>query len=283
MGNFIDITGQRFGKWTVLKRVKNDKNGSPKFLCKCDCGNLKEVLSFTLRNGESTNCGCYLKERANKEIGKKYNHWTILEKAESNKYGQAKWLCRCDCGNLRKLYLPYIKNGSSKSCGCCRREFLKNQNIKHGMSNSKIYNIWSSMKGRCYTKTQTAYKHYGGRGIRVCDEWLDKENGFMNFYNWAMQNGYQEGLSIDRINVNGNYEPTNCRWVTKRTQSNNTRRNIYVIYNEENHTLKEWSDLLNLNYKAVFNRYQKGFSLQEVFYKGDLRGKRRRKNEKSNE
>ena len=281
MGKFIDLTGQRFGKWTVLKRVKNDKNGSSKFLCKCDCGALKEILSFTLRNGTSTNCGCYLGERTNKEIGKKYNHWTVLEKAESNKYGQPKWLCQCDCGKLRKLYLPHIKSGKSKSCGCCRKEVLKKQNVKHGMSNTKIYNIWSSMKRRCYTKTQTAYKHYGARGIKICDKWLDKDNGFMNFYNWAIKNGYHEGLSIDRINVDGNYEPKNCRWVTQKVQSNNTRRNVYIVYNEEKHTLKEWSDLLNLNYKAVFNRYQKGFSLQEVFYRGDLREKGG-KNEKSN-
>lgn len=282
MGKFIDLTGQRFGKWTVLKRVENDKHGSPKFLCKCDCGTLKEVLSFTLRRGESTNCGCYLNERANKEIGKKYNHWTVLKKVESNKYGQLKWLCMCDCGKIKEQYLSHLKNGHSRSCGCCRTELLQNKNPRYGMSNLKIYNVWSSMKARCYSKTRIEYKYYGGRGIKICDEWLDRENGFMNFYNWAIKNGYQEGLSIDRIDVNGNYEPSNCRWVAQKVQANNTRRNVYITYNEETHTLKEWSDLLNLNYKMVFNRYRKGFSLQEVFYNGDLRGKRRRKNEKSN-
>ena len=282
MGKFIDLTGQRFGKWTVIKRVENSKHGSPKFLCKCDCGTLKEVLSFTLRNGNSTNCGCYINKRANEEIGKKYNHWTILKKVESNKYGQPKWLCMCDCGNLKKLYLPRIKNGYSKSCGCYRTEFLAKKNSKHGMSNSRIYKIWNGMKRRCYTKTNTMYKHYGNRGIKLCDEWLDKENGFINFYNWAIKNGYQDNLSIDRIDVNGNYEPYNCRWVTQKVQSNNTRRNVYITYNGETHTLKEWSDLLKLNYKMVFNRYQKGFSLQETFYNGDLRGKRRWKNAKSN-
>lgn len=277
MGKFVDLTGQRFGKWTVLERVENDKHGSPRFLCKCDCGTLKEVLSFTLRNGTSTNCGCYLNEKTDAKIGIKYNNWTVLEKAESNKHGNPKWLCMCDCGKIRKLYLSDIKNGHSKSCGCYRREFLKNQNVKHGMSHFKIYRVWRSMKSRCYTKTQTMYKYYGARGIKVCDEWLDEENGFINFYNWAMQNGYSENLTIDRIDVNGNYEPSNCRWITMKEQANNTRRNVYITYNNETHTLKEWSDLLDLNYKMVFNRYKKGFSLQEVFFNGDLRGKRRTK------
>lgn len=118
-------------------------------------------------------------------------------------------------------------------------------------SNKRIYNIWRTMKQRCYNKNNSKYKNYGARGINICNEWL---NDFMNFYNWAMDNGYREDLSIDRINVDGNYEPSNCRWATPKQQSRNMTTNINYTINDEAHCLSEWCEILNLNYKTVYAR-----------------------------
>lgn len=122
---------------------------------------------------------------------------------------------------------------------------------KHHMSNTKIYHVWQSMKHRCYLKSDTNYYKYGARGITVCDEWW---NSFEAFYNWAIENGYEEGLSIDRIDNNGNYEPSNCRWVTRRVQANNTRRNKLITYAGKTQSLPNWCRELNLNYKTVRTR-----------------------------
>lgn len=284
MGKFIDLTGKRFGKWLVLKRVANSKNNSPKFLCKCDCGTIKEVLSFTLRNGNSTNCGCYIYEKNKKLIGQKFGRWTIIKRVENDKYNQIRYLCQCDCGNTNIVHLGQLKSGHSKSCGCLSNELKRKRANTHSKSNTRIYHIFNSMKVRCLNSNYKAYKYYGARGIKVCDEWLDKENGFTNFYNWAINNGYTEELTIDRIDNNGNYEPSNCRWVTMEIQANNVRTNIIIKYNNEEHTLSEWSKILKLNYKTIFKRYSDGFCLEDVFYNGDFRGKGKRKriNEKSN-
>lgn len=107
------------------------------------------------------------------------------------------------------------------------------------------------------------YKHYGARGIKMCDDW---KNDFMTFYNWAMSNGYKEGLTIDRIDVNGNYEPNNCRWVDIKTQSNNKRNNIYLAYGGKTQTLKEWAEELNVNYCTLWRRYNKQWSIDEILY-----------------
>ena len=162
------------------------------------------------------------------------------------------WLCKCDCGNIKKVRTNHLKFGSIKSCGC----LLLLGNPKHNMCGTKIYNVYKSMRERCFNKNDKNYRHYGGRGIKICDEWLDKENGFMNFYNWAIKNGYKKGLTLDRINVDGNYSPSNCRWTTMKEQSNNRRNNNYITYNGETHTLTQWSEILNIKYGTLQNRIQ---------------------------
>lgn len=116
---------------------------------------------------------------------------------------------------------------------------------------TRIYSIYKGMKDRCRYKTNDNYERYGGRGIRVCEEWLAD---YMNFYNWAINNGYKEGLTLDRIDPNKNYEPDNCRWATYKEQANNTRRNNYITYNNKTHTLTEWSEILGIKRSTLSNR-----------------------------
>ena len=170
------------------------------------------------------------------------------------------WLCKCDCGNYDNVSSSNLASGAVKSCGCLNKEII----TKHGLQSSKLYQVHNSMKQRCFNKKDKGYKNYGGRGIIVCNEWSDKEKGFINFYNWAVKNGYQEGLTIDRIDVNGNYEPSNCRWVTQQKQQLNKRTNRFLKYNGEIKTIKEWSEELNISYKILQYKSKQGLTIQEI-------------------
>ena len=180
--------------------------------------------------------------------GQKFNKLKVEKRLENAIGGVPIWLCKCDCGNYTKVRGSNLKNGSVKSCGCLKKI---SHNKIHGMKNTRIYSIWSAMKRRCYNKNVASYNAYGGRGISVCDEWKDS---FVNFYEWAINNGYSDELSIDRINNDGNYSPENCRWVTFEQQCNNRRNNILFEYNGEKHNLMQWCKILNLDYKFIHNR-----------------------------
>lgn len=134
-------------------------------------------------------------------------------------------------------------------------------NLAHGMSQTRLYRAWDSMKARCYRKTTAPYKNYGDRGIIVCEEWRES---FIAFRDWALANGYVEGLSLDRIDPNGNYEPKNCRWVTMKVQENNRRNNRRIEFNGKTHTMSEWSEILGISQYALFNRFRRGWSIERA-------------------
>lgn len=181
-----------------------------------------------------------------------------------DKNGASKlYKCKCDCGNIAYVTRSDLYNGHTKSCGCYRLSILKSQGTHH-MSKTRIYKIWCLMTARCCNKKSTSYADYGGRGISICNEWRGKD-GFENFLKWSMENGYADNLSIDRINVNGNYEPLNCRWLTLQAQNRNRRSCVYLTYKGETHILTEWAEILGINRSTLSSRYHKGLSVEEMF------------------
>lgn len=186
--------------------------------------------------------------------GQKFGRLIVLKQVGRDKNNQVIWLCQCECGNTIKTISNRLKMGKTKSCGCLAKEIKSITHKTHGLSHTRLNRIYRKMKGRCLCKTNPAYPRYGGRGIKICVEWLDN---FMNFYNWAINNGYADNLSIDRINVNGNYEPSNCRWATDKIQTRNLRTNHLVTYKGETRCIAEWAEILKIKYSTILQRINK--------------------------
>lgn len=182
--------------------------------------------------------------------GMRFGRLTVISRSGKDKFGKSAWLCKCDCGNEKTASTNMLNGGHVKSCGCLVKEGCHHT---HGMCKTRINSIYRKMKGRCFNPGNKRYSDYGGRGITVCSEWLGK-SGFNLFYAWAIANGYSEELSIDRIDVNGNYEPSNCRWATDLQQANNARSNHLINYKGETKTLSEWCRALNINYMTIYHR-----------------------------
>ena len=165
------------------------------------------------------------------------------------------WKCRCDCGKELNVLGVSLRNGTTKSCGCLWREIISTASKTHGACSNKtttrLYSIWSNMKDRCTNPKHHAYMSYGGRGIKVCNEWI---NDFATFEDWALSHGYNDGLTIDRIDVDGDYCPTNCRWATRKEQANNKTNNRIIVVNGESKTLSEWSAISGVSTGTIWAR-----------------------------
>lgn len=186
------------------------------------------------------------------------------------------WEFKCSCGNIVIAEKTDVKIGHTNSCGCYNKEVLRNTGTHHD-SDSRLYNVWKGIKKRCYDEKSINYQWYGGEGIRVCDEWLAKDTGYMSFKNWAYNNGYKEIivnnrniLTLDRINNNGDYCPENCRWITQKQQRRNTSNNINITINNETKCLQDWADEYGVNRGTANDRYHKGWKFDEILSK-DMR------------
>jgi hypothetical protein len=188
--------------------------------------------------------------------GQKFGRLTVIECSGRNN-GRATWKCKCDCGKEISSGSACLRNGSVKSCGCLKREYIKTINEKRKNSRisdydieSPLYYIWSSMHYRCNDKNNS---RYGKRGISVCDEW----KVCSTFVRWSLENGYSEGLTLDRIDNNGNYKPSNCRWTTSEVQANNRNNNVVLFFNGKSLTVSQWAKELGIKHSTLFKRLSK--------------------------
>lgn len=213
--------------------------------CICSCGEIRWVSMLSLKMGTSKSCGCKRQELSNEKkkwlwvtykSGERYNFLTLTGKG----FKETKTMVEaiCDCGTVTWVSLSNIKNGHTKSCGCYRRDIVTTHGMNPSSGAHPIYTAYRSMIDRCANPNIEAFENYGARGILVCEEWL---NSFESFKNWSLNNGWAEGLTIDRINNDGNYEPSNCRWTTHMIQNRNRRGNNYIEAFGEKKILPDWA------------------------------------------
>lgn len=202
--------------------------------------------------------------------GRRFGRLVVLDFVETRPKYQHMWLCQCDCGNQKIVSRSNLGRGVV-SCGCKRLEDREKHKFKpkHGQSKSRLYGVWGSMVDRCINPNANEYENYGGRGITVCNEW---RNDYVAFAEWAMANGYDEKSDrshslLDRIDVNGNYEPSNCRFVTMKAQSRNKRSNVLITYNGETHCLSEWAEIAGIRYGTFLKRLYAGWSMEDAMNK----------------
>lgn len=198
--------------------------------------------------------------------GQKFGRLTVLKRAE-NKGKQTAWTCKCDCGNTTVVSACNLKSGHTHSCGCLWDEVVptvnNELNTRHGETNTKLHKAWRNMRYRCFTPSCEAYGNYGGRGITVCAEWESYEA----FRDWSLNNGFGEGLSLDRIDNDGDYCPENCRWVSMKVQQNNRRVNHCITFNGATRTIGEWATVTGIGWTTIKERLKRGWSIGDALTK----------------
>lgn len=182
--------------------------------------------------------------------GETFGRLTVISRVVDENSKATKWLCRCECGNECIVHAGSLRGGYTKSCGCLRTEKCHDMAVTHGLSATPLYDVWVSMRRRCFYTKCKPYKNYGGRGITVCEEWLD----FPTFYNWAMNSGYEHGLTLERLDVNGDYEPKNCTWITREQQARNKTTNRIIEIDGVSKCLAEWCEEYGANYSRAYQR-----------------------------
>lgn len=244
-----------FGELTVLKKadiMPNSKDAHTKWVCKCSCGNEVVVRSDSLRRGLTKSCGC-LRKMIDDIKGERFGRLIVLEHVGFADNRVALWRCKCDCGNEIIVRQCNLRNGNTRSCGCLLKDISIKKHTTHGLTKTRLHNIWAKMKERCYNPHRPAYKNYGGKGVGVCDEWKDN---FLEFYDWSISNGYNDDLTIDRVDSNGDYSPLNCRWVTLSENVRQKSKNSFITIGNLSLTIHEWAIRLNMSPATLMSRYR---------------------------
>lgn len=200
--------------------------------------------------------------------GQRFGRLTVMELAERKDGHSSWWVCKCDCGKVLEVRRSCLIKGTTKSCGCYKHdravEHGKQMFTKHGWYGTRVYNIWRLMIDRCENPNCPQYDNYGGRGISLCREWRESPQSFCE---WTIENGYADRLSIDRIDVNGDYEPSNCRWITMDEQQTNKRNNVLITYKGKTQCVAEWARELGVTQQNLYVRIRAGWSdPQEILF-----------------
>jgi hypothetical protein len=226
-----DLTGKRFGKLTVIKHLgRLTKSTNQYYECLCDCGNTSNVSAPNLTAGSTRSCGCLFKRDL---TGQVFGKLTVIRPGEPNKFdNNPMWHCLCECGSEKNVRQASLEMGHTRSCGCL---CLETRFRKHGMTGTKVYKTWRGIQDRCYNEKIEHYPSYGGRGIRVCDRWLES---FDDFYA-DMGDPPTPEHSIERRDVDGDYEPSNCMWATLAEQANNRQNTVRIEYKGQLYSIRD--------------------------------------------
>ena len=205
-----------------------------------------------------------MSERINR-TGERFGRLTVVRFVGTGKNWVGIWECVCDCGNTVNVQYNNLHGGTTKSCGCLKLEKLIKRSTKHGLTGgqghyTRLYRIWLNMRRRCLSKSSSDYRYYGGRGISVSDEWDD----YSVFHLWANENGYQDDLTLERKDNDGNYEPLNCRWATRKEQARNTRQNRLITFNGQTKTMAEWAEYLSISHVMLRMRFHRGWPVERA-------------------
>lgn len=193
-------------------------------------------------------------------IGKRFGRLMVIDEYDRPYSGAYRYLCKCDCGNEVVVWGCSLRAGHSRSCGCYKRDTTIARNTKYKKEDKILYSTWKGMRQRCNDKNHIRYNRYGGRGIQVCNEW----NDYMKFYYWSIENGYEKGKQLDRINNDADYTPNNCRWVTA-FENNNNKNNVKRFEIEGVvHTLSEWCQIYNIKKSTVRARLRRGWDIEKA-------------------
>lgn len=251
----LNLQGQRFGQLVATESAGRAKGGIL-WTCSCDCGGTATVTAGRLRAGHHKSCGCRgpkLRELAGRVVGR----LNVLKRAP-DKRNKVYWLCQCSCGNLAEVLGTYLNQGYTRSCGCLAGELVGINRRTHGMSGSREYSAWLNMRSRCLNPQTPSYKYYGGRGVKIASEF----STFEGFY--AAVGQRPPGMSLDRINVNGDYAPGNVRWATAITQAGNTRKSLLLTYQGKTQCVAAWARENGMKVPCIKNRLARGWDIERA-------------------
>lgn len=257
MGNSLDMEGRKFGKLIALSYAGKTKDYRDTWLCECECGNKKVILGKSLRCGLTKSCGCDFRRKPDNLLGQRFGRLIVIQSAEKNKSGRTAWICKCNCGVEKIATTHDLRNGSVSSCGCYLRERLCTPRNIYGLPSKtykKLNRCHFDMVRRCYDSNAKDYADYGRRGIGVCDEWREDFHSFARF---AIDNGWDEKLTIERIDYAKGYLPCNCTFIPSKEQAKNRRSSIKITINGNTKCLFDWCKVFGVSAPTVYTRYHK--------------------------